>query len=248
MSWWSDTFPGEQWASGEQGQRSAGQDSFGQPQVVDDLMSRPGLGSAGAPGQWGTMGGAPQQVGGVGGHESMTNPLDIIKQLVGNDYSQAHLQQILPQLRALGVEVQNQQRGDLRPRFLLPGGEQWDFGPGGWINSGHGIQPGFGDPSQAPGGSGLGTIGSIGQGGSMPGGGSMSDYLHSTPGYQFTLSEGLKGIQNSAAGRGTLLTGGTLKGMAQYATGLADQTYGGAWDRQYRLADLGLRGIGGGYS
>ena len=51
------------------------------------------------------------------------------------------------------------------------------------------------------------------------------------PGYQFRLSEGLKGIERSAAAKGTLLTGGTLKALAGYHQGLASQEYGNAWDR-----------------
>lgn len=52
-----------------------------------------------------------------------------------------------------------------------------------------------------------------------------------SPGYQFALEQGLKGIQNSAAAKGTLLTGGTLKALQGYGTGLADQTYGNLFNR-----------------
>lgn len=49
-------------------------------------------------------------------------------------------------------------------------------------------------------------------------------FLEQTPGYQFNLSQGLKSIQNSAAGRGLGVSGAALKGAAQFATGLADNT------------------------
>jgi hypothetical protein len=49
--------------------------------------------------------------------------------------------------------------------------------------------------------------------------------LEATPGYQFTLSQGLKATQNSAAARGLGLSGAALKGAATFATGLSDQTY-----------------------
>lgn len=49
--------------------------------------------------------------------------------------------------------------------------------------------------------------------------------LQNTPGYQFNLSQGLKGVQNSAAARGLGTSGSALKGAAGYATGLADSTY-----------------------
>lgn len=49
--------------------------------------------------------------------------------------------------------------------------------------------------------------------------------LEATPGYQFTLGQGLKATQNSAAARGLGISGAAMKGAAAYATGLADQTY-----------------------
>lgn len=49
--------------------------------------------------------------------------------------------------------------------------------------------------------------------------------LEQTPGYQFNLTQGLKGVQNSAAARGLGTSGAALKGAAGYATGLADSTY-----------------------
>ncbi len=49
--------------------------------------------------------------------------------------------------------------------------------------------------------------------------------LAATPGYQFTLNQGLDATKNAAAASGMLLSGNTLEGLSQYATGLADQTY-----------------------
>ena len=49
--------------------------------------------------------------------------------------------------------------------------------------------------------------------------------LEKTPGYQFTRTQGLKAVQNSAAARGLGVSGAALKGAASFATGLADQTY-----------------------
>ena len=51
------------------------------------------------------------------------------------------------------------------------------------------------------------------------------DWLESTPGYQFTKTQGLKSVQNSAAARGLGVSGAALKGAASFATGLADNTY-----------------------
>lgn len=46
-----------------------------------------------------------------------------------------------------------------------------------------------------------------------------------TPGYQFQLQQGEQALQNSAAARGGLLSGGTMKAMDQYSQGLAGTNY-----------------------
>lgn len=51
------------------------------------------------------------------------------------------------------------------------------------------------------------------------------EQLEQTPGYQFTLREGLKSAQNSYAAQGLGQSGAAMKGAEQYATGLASQTY-----------------------
>lgn len=58
----------------------------------------------------------------------------------------------------------------------------------------------------------------------------MSDF-YSDPGYQFTLQQGQNAVNNSAAARGGLLSGSAAKGLANYTTGLANQTYGDAYSR-----------------
>lgn len=52
-----------------------------------------------------------------------------------------------------------------------------------------------------------------------------------TPGYQFTLDNGLKAAQNSASARGLGSSGAALKGASTYATGLADSTYNDVFSR-----------------
>jgi len=49
--------------------------------------------------------------------------------------------------------------------------------------------------------------------------------LEQTPGYQFTRTQGLKAIQNSAAARGLGVSGAAFKGASDFATGLANKTY-----------------------
>lgn len=46
------------------------------------------------------------------------------------------------------------------------------------------------------------------------------------PGYQFGLDQGLKGVSNSAAARGGLLTGGAVKAADRYANDYATTKYG----------------------
>lgn len=73
-------------------------------------------------------------------------------------------------------------------------------------------------------------------GGGQMGGGSLMD----DPGYQFRLGEGLKALQRSAAARGTLLTGGTLKGLQGFAQDYASNEYQNAFNRNMGVAQLGL--------
>lgn len=63
--------------------------------------------------------------------------------------------------------------------------------------------------------------------------------LEQLPGYQFALYQGLKGTQSGYAARGLGSSGAALKGAAQYATGLADQTYGEQFNRLLSLGQLG---------
>ncbi len=96
-----------------------------------------------------------------------------------------------------------------------------------------------GPPAGAGGGGGYGNYdltGSVGPGAggtgfTQPFQGLSLEQLRNTPGYQFELGEGLKGVQGAAAAGGRLYTGGTLKSLANYATGLADRTYGDAYGR-----------------
>ena len=51
------------------------------------------------------------------------------------------------------------------------------------------------------------------------------------PGYAFRMSEGMKGLERSAAARGGLLSGSTLKGIQRYGQDLASQEYQNAFNR-----------------
>jgi hypothetical protein len=57
------------------------------------------------------------------------------------------------------------------------------------------------------------------------------------PGYQFRVSQGQKAIQNSAAARGGVLSGGTLKGISDYTSGAASDEYNNAYNRSLQTYD-----------
>lgn len=59
---------------------------------------------------------------------------------------------------------------------------------------------------------------------------SMADY-QADPGYAFRLDQGMKALQSSAAAKGLLSSGSTLKGITDYGQGLASQEYGNAYNR-----------------
>jgi hypothetical protein len=58
----------------------------------------------------------------------------------------------------------------------------------------------------------------------------MSDF-QTDPGYGFRMSEGMKALENSAAARGGLLSGATLKGVSRFGQDLASQEYQNAFNR-----------------
>lgn len=64
------------------------------------------------------------------------------------------------------------------------------------------------------------------------------------PSYQFRLSEGMKALERTAASRGGLLSGATLKGAQRYGQGLASQEYGNAYNRLASMAGIGQTATG----
>jgi hypothetical protein len=61
---------------------------------------------------------------------------------------------------------------------------------------------------------------------------SMSDF-EADPGYGFRMSEGMKALERSAAARGGLLSGATLKGIQRFGQDLASQEYQNAFNRYH---------------
>jgi len=58
----------------------------------------------------------------------------------------------------------------------------------------------------------------------------MSDF-EQDPGYGFRQAEGMKALERSAAARGNLLSGSTLKGVQRFGQDLASQEYQNAFNR-----------------
>jgi hypothetical protein len=59
-------------------------------------------------------------------------------------------------------------------------------------------------------------------------------FTEDDPSYQFRLKEGQKALERSAAGRGGLQSGSTLKALTNYSQGAASQEYAAAFDRFQR--------------
>ena len=70
-------------------------------------------------------------------------------------------------------------------------------------------------------------------------GGNTLEELQSDPGYQIRLSEGMNGVQHSAAARGGLLSGATLKAMQKYGQDFASNEYTNRYNRLSSLAGNG---------
>ena len=64
------------------------------------------------------------------------------------------------------------------------------------------------------------------------------EQIRDDPAYQFQLAEGTRAITNNAAARGTLRTGGTLKGLTRFGQGLAD-----TYDQKFYNRDMGEYGL-----
>lgn len=68
--------------------------------------------------------------------------------------------------------------------------------------------------------------------------------LASTPGYQWDLSQGIGALDKSAAARGSLYSGAHAKGLEQFGTGLADQTWNSYLSNLFGLSGQGLSAAG----
>lgn len=122
-----------------------------------------------------------------------------------------------------------------------PGGGAGGGGLG--MGAGAGVTGGAGLVGSAP--ATLGALASGAAAGGDPGMGTFTgkptDYFDEA-GYKFRLGQGLDQVQNSAAARGSLQSGATLKGLEDYRQGLASQEYGAAFDRFTNARDFSESG------
>jgi hypothetical protein len=81
-----------------------------------------------------------------------------------------------------------------------------------------------GDPNAPPSGSSTSDYGSL-----------LKDFsladFQTDPGYEFRLGEGAKALERSAAAKGQLFSGGTLKDLTQYNQNFASNEFGNAYNR-----------------
>ena len=84
--------------------------------------------------------------------------------------------------------------------------------------------------------------------GQQGGGEAGPDYsaFFQSPGYQFRQDEGIRAIDRSAAARGQLMSGGTLRELQRYGQGLASSEFGNYANRLSAIAGVGQTAAFGG--
>lgn len=70
--------------------------------------------------------------------------------------------------------------------------------------------------------------------------GSFADQLANDPGYQFRLKQGQNALESSAAARGNLNSGATMKALQRYGQDFGSNEYQNAYGRMSQLANMGL--------
>jgi hypothetical protein len=153
----------------------------------------------------------------------------------GKDPSSQTLTGLAPYLQGAGWSLENPNAAGITSKIIGPDGQIVRVGnmfdaPGSQMSWGWTPQP----TSRFQQGSAQG----------QPGPGGSSQNFMDDPSYQFMRDQGLQALQRSAAAKGTLLTGGTLKGLQRYAADYANNAYQGAFDRNLGVANLGLRAAG----
>ena len=68
-----------------------------------------------------------------------------------------------------------------------------------------------------------------------------TESIYADPSYKFRFGEGERAVEQSAAGRGVLRTGGTLKDIANYGQNAASQEYSNIFKRAADVHNMGLQ-------
>ena len=69
--------------------------------------------------------------------------------------------------------------------------------------------------------------------------------FQSSPGYQYQVQQGLRGVDASAASQGILRSGATIKAEETLGSNLANQDFGNYWNRLQQLSGNGLTAASG---
>lgn len=155
-----------------------------------------------------------------------------------------------------GVTIPTRAGGTLpsEDKIVMPGGQVFDlygdvggannlqWHPDGyWVDGQSSSTPGVVTPMGGDGAMAGGTLGNLN--GMIPQGPNPIvpfDRVIQTPtgtddpGFQFAMEQGQQALERSAAARGTLLTGGTLKDLASFSIGTGLQGYDQAWNRAFQ--------------
>tara|TARA_R110000868_G_scaffold199448_2_gene446102 strand:+ start:11036 stop:11683 length:648 start_codon:yes stop_codon:yes gene_type:complete len=75
--------------------------------------------------------------------------------------------------------------------------------------------------------------------------GPASDFASEDPGYAFRLQEGQRSVDNSAAARGSTLSGGALKALQRYGQGMASQEFQNSYNRLSGVSGQGQAAAAG---
>jgi hypothetical protein len=70
-----------------------------------------------------------------------------------------------------------------------------------------------------------------------------AENVFNDPGYQFRMNQGLDALERSAAARGMLRTGNTLKDIINYSQGLASTEYGNMFNRAAQAYGTNYQGL-----
>ena len=160
----------------------------------------------------------------------------------GNTLTPQQLAAQEAQLQAQGIRLLGPNAAGMRTKIELPNGQIIDVigGAGAGHNRRQWMNDGPAGPTSGAGGTLGGMMGSTS--GSMAGGadyGARLPALEKTPGYQFRMEQGIKGLEDHAASKGTLLTGGAAKDAIQFGQGLASTEFNNKYRRLFGMAGLG---------